>query len=136
MNNYSFYFRLSIFLFVILGFGCSKVSESEAEIRKEFSSIPADMPIRELGVVEFESGTAKEFEMKKGKSLSITATELNDGNIEMKFEYGATSGKAAGLVKESYSETRRFLIRPGTRCAPKMGDDVAVVIRPVIAEGS
>lgn len=125
---------LSIMLAAFLMSGYSRMSEEEAQIRNDYSSIPEEMPVRNLGNVEMISGEPIEFDLAKGRHLSITATETDDGTLEMIFNYRAASRKIGGIVKEVYTEKSRFLLRPGMRCAPKMGDDIAVVIRPKIVE--
>ncbi len=123
-----------IILTILLIPACSKMTEEEAQIRQDFSSIPADMPVKNLGEVEFVSGSPKSIELNDEKSLAITATVQLDGSIQMLFEYESTERKVGGIIKESYSEQRQFLLRPGMRCAPQLGDDLVVVLRPTIIE--
>ena len=124
----------SLFLLIVVVFliGCGQLSEAERQIRRDFSSIPSDMPVKDLGRVEFVSGSSREFEIDSNKQLSVTATELEDGQLEMKFDYQSSSEKLNGLHHKTFTQSSQFLLRPGMRCAPKMGEDVAVVIQPVI----
>ncbi|WP_345324552.1 hypothetical protein [Novipirellula rosea] len=114
--------------------GCSKMSAEEAKIRQDFSSIPSDMPVEILGEIEFVSGSPRVIELKDGQSLSIMATTQLDDTIQISLEYESTKQSVGSLVTESYSEQRQFLLRPGMRCAPKLGDDLAIVFRPRIIE--
>ncbi len=123
------YFLLIAVVFLI---GCGQLSEEERQIRRDFPSIPSDMPVKDLGVVEFVSGSSREFEVDSNKQLSVTATEMDDGQMEVKFDYQSTSGNPNGWHYERFTQCSQFRLRSGMRCAPKMGDDVAVVIRPVI----
>lgn len=125
---------LSVVLATFLMTGCSRMSEEEAQARKEFSSIPDDMPVKILGDFDLVSGIAREVNPGPGSSLSITATSMDAETIEMKFDYRSTISRIGGLTKEAYTQKSRFLLRPGMRCAPKMGDDLAVVIRPKVKD--
>ncbi len=110
------------------------MSAEEAKIRQDFSSIPSDMPIEILGEIEFVSGFPRNIELNDGQSLSITATRQLDDTIQIYLEYESTKQSVGRLVTESYSEQSQFLLRPGMRCAPKLGDDLAIVFRPRIIE--
>lgn len=110
--------------------GCSKMNAEEAEIRQDFSSIPSDMPIEILGEVEFVSGFPRKIELNDGQSLTITATTQPDDTIQISLEYESARQSVGRLVTESYSEQSQFLLRPGMRCAPKLGDELAIVFRP------
>ena len=114
--------------------GCSKMSAEEAEIRQDFSSIPSDMPIEILGEIEFASGIPRKIELGNGQSLSITVTAEWDDSIQISLEYESTKHSIGSFTTKSYSEKSRFLLRPGMRCAPVLGDDLAIVFRPRIVE--
>lgn len=114
--------------------GCSKMSAEEAEIRQEFSSIPSEMPIKNLGDIDLISGSPKNIELDGGQSLAITATAQIDETIQIVLEYESTNQTIGSIMKESYSERRQFLLKSGMRCAPKLGDELAIVFRPRIFE--
>ena len=114
--------------------GCSEISEAEVKIRQEFPSIPSDMPIKNLGEIEFVSGLPKEIKLDDGQFLEITATKQHDDTIQVLIEYGSTKQSVTRLVTESYSEQSKFLLKPGMRCAPKLGDDLAIVFKPRVIE--
>ena len=110
------------------------MSAEEAKIREDYSSIPSDMPIEILGEIEFVSGVPRNIELNYGQSLSITATTQLDDTIQISLEYESTKQSVGSLVTESYSEKSQFLLRPGMRCAPQLGDELAIVFRPRIVE--
>ena len=114
--------------------GCSKMSAEEAKIRQAFPSIPSEMPIKNLGEIDFISGSPKNIELDGGQSLAITATAQIDETIQIILEYESTKQTIGSVIKESYSESRQFLLKPGMRCAPKLGDDLAIVFHPKIIE--
>lgn len=114
--------------------GCSEASEEELRIRQQFPSIPSDMPVENLGEIEFVSGSPKKIELNGGQSLVITATTQQDDNIQVSIEYESTKQSVTRLVTESYSEQSKFLLKPGMRCAPKLGDDLAIVFTPRVIE--
>lgn len=118
----------------LLNNGCSKMSAEEAKIRQDFSSIPSEMPIKNLGEIDFISGSPKNIELDDGQSLAITATVQIDETIQIILEYESTKRTIGSIVKKSYSEKRQFLLMPGMRCAPKLGDELAIVFRPKIIE--
>ncbi|WP_164921711.1 hypothetical protein [Rhodopirellula baltica] len=114
--------------------GCSEASEEELRIRQQFPSIPSDMPVENLGEIEFVSGSPRVIELKDGQSLSITATAKLDDTIQVSIEYESTKQSVTRLVTESYSEQSKFLLKPGMRCAPKLGDDLAIVFKPRVID--
>lgn len=119
----------------LLIIGCSKMSAEEAQIRMDFPSIPSGMPIENLGEIEFISGSPKNIDLADHQSLAITATSQADDTIQISLEYESTK-QAAGVFKKSYTEQSRFLIKPGMRCAPELGEDVAIVFSAKIIEAA
>ena len=65
------------------------------------------------------------YRVKEGKYKGIAGPGL---------EYESTKQTIGSVIKESYSESRQFLLKPGMRCAPKLGDDLAIVFLPKIIE--
>ena len=118
----------------LLNTGCSKMSAEEAKIWQDFSSIPSEMPIKNLGEIDFISGSPKNIELDDGQSLAITATVQIDETIQIILEYESTKRTIGSIIKKSYSERRQFLLMPGMRCAPKLGDELAIVFRPKVIE--
>jgi hypothetical protein len=118
----------------LLTTSCSKMSAEEARIRRDFSSIPSELPIKNLGEIDFISGSPKNIELDDGQLLAITATAQIDGTIQIILEYESTKQTIGSIIKESYSERSQFLLKPGMRCAPKLSDDLAIVFRPKIIE--
>lgn len=92
------------------------------------------MPIENLGDIEFVSGSPKKIELNSGQSLVITATTQEDDTIQISLEYESTKQSVGSLVTESYTEQRQFLLRPGMRCASKLGDDLAIVFQPRVID--
>ncbi|WP_147274110.1 hypothetical protein [Bremerella cremea] len=121
---------------ILLGTGCSKMSAEEAKIRQAFPSIPAEMPIKNLGEIDFISGSPKKIELDGGQLLAITATAQIDKTIQIILEYQSTKHSLGSVIKQSYTESNQFLLKPGMRCAPKLGDDLAVVFLPKIIESA
>ncbi len=118
----------------LLVVGCSKMSEEEAQIRQHFSSIPSDMPVKNLGEIQFISGSPKAIELDDGQSLIITATTQPDETIQIVLEFESNKRAIGNIIKETYTHRSRFLLRPGMRCAPKLGDLLAIVFSPKIID--
>lgn len=123
-----------LLLATLLITGCSKMSAEEAKLRQAFPSIPAEMPIVNLGEIDLISGSPKSIELDGGQLLAITATDQIDGTIQIFLEYESIQQKIGSVIKKTYSESSRFLLKPGMQCAPKLGDDLAIVFLPKIIE--
>lgn len=123
-----------LLLTTLLITGCSKMSAEEAKLRQAFPSIPLEMPIINVGEIDLISGSPKSIKLDGGQSLAITATDQIDGTIQIFLEYESIKQTIGSVIKETYSESSRFLLKPGMRCAPKLGDDLAIVFLPKIVE--
>jgi hypothetical protein len=113
--------------------GCSKTNARDARLRQEFS-IPADMPVRDLGVVELRSDTPKRILLGDGKDCTITATPVTNGLLQMNVAYTAKEEVVKGQTIHNFSHRSRFLLPVGRGCAPKLGEHLTVVLRPVMIE--
>ncbi|MBI1345281.1 hypothetical protein GC163_03240 [bacterium] len=119
--------------FVTLTVGCSQTSPAEAKLRQDFS-IASDIPVQDLGVVELRAGTPKLVSLGKDKDLTITATVLAKDLLQMNLVYEAKDVMVQGQPADVYSERSQFLLRPGMRCAPNMGQHLVVVMKPTVAQ--
>ena len=113
--------------------GCSKMSARDAKLRQEFS-IPADMPVRDLGVVELHSDAPRRILLDDGKDCTVTATLLTNGLLQMNVVYHAKEEVVKGQTTHNFSQRSRFLLPVGRGCAPKLGEHPMVVIRPAMIE--
>ena len=113
--------------------GCSKTNARDARLRQEFS-IPADMPVRDLGVVELRSDTPQRIVLGDGKDCTVTATLLTNGLLQMNVVYYAKEEVVKGQTTHNFSQRSRFLLPVGRGCAPKLGEHLMVVMRPAMIE--
>jgi len=139
-------------LLAVLAFGCSRMTAvEEAEVRQSFD-IPADMPMKDLGVVELRAGIPKRVRVGWGKHCTITATVRTNGSVRMNLLYESKGEVIDGVKTQSHSErsqsvfppgmlcqvipgTQRLLTTPGDRgwfCLPPMGQHLVVALRPII----
>ena len=112
---------------------CSKTNERDAQLRQEFS-IPANMPVRDLGVVELRSNTPTRIVLGDGKDCTITATPLTNGFLQMNVAYTAKEEVVKGQTTHNFAQRSQFLLPVGRGCAPKLGEHLTVVMRPAMIE--
>jgi hypothetical protein len=120
-------------LTAVFAISCSSTTATEAKLRQDFS-IAADMPIQDLGVVELSAGTPKRVSLGKDKDLTITATVLTNDLLQMNLVYEAKDELIDGKPVQMRSERSQFLLRPGMRCAPKVGQHLVVVMKPTVIQ--
>jgi hypothetical protein len=113
--------------------GCSKPSAHEAKLRQELS-IPADMPMRDLGVVELSADTPKLVSLGVGRDLTVTASVITNGMLQMSLAYASKSETIDGRPAQAYSEHQSFMLPLGKQCAATFArtalGHLAVIIRP------
>jgi hypothetical protein len=109
------------------------MSAKEARLRQEFS-IPAGMPVRDLGVVALHPDTPKRIALGDGRDCTITATPLTNGLLQMNVAYTAKEEVVKGQTTHNFSQRARFLLPVGRGCAPKLGEHLMVVLRPAMIE--
>jgi len=108
-------------LVALFAVGCSE-SPSEPAVQatnvRQVSSLPADMPTKDLGEVELTAQTQKRVSLGDGKDCVITPTVLADGNLQMDLsvERKGDDGKIQRLAQS------RLTARPGQQCAISIGD--------------
>ena len=103
--------------------GCGRMTAEEAaDVRKSFG-IPADMPMKELGVVEFRAGIPKRVRLGAGKHCTITANVLTNGQVQLNLLYESKGEVIEGVKTQPHSEQSRLVFRPapGWLCLPPMG---------------
>jgi hypothetical protein len=111
----------AVVLVALFAAGCSK-SPSEPTTQatnvRQVSSLPADMPMNDLGEVELTAHTQKRVSLGDGKDCVITTTVLADGNLQMDLlvERKGDDGKIQRLAQS------RLKARPGQQCAISVGD--------------
>ena len=118
-------------LFAALAVSCSRTTPEEAALRREFS-IPADMPVKDLGEIQLIAATPKRVSLGKGKDCTISATALPNDILSISLVYESSNERVDGMAADSYTERSTFLLPRGHRCAPKMGKQLMVVMRPVL----
>ena len=117
-------------LFAALAVSCSKTTPEEAALRQRFS-IPADMPVKDLGEIQLIADTPKRVSLGKGKDCTISATALTNDLLRMSLIYESTAEGVDGRV-DNYTQRSTFLLHRGQQCAPKMGNQLTVVMKPVL----
>ncbi len=132
----------SIALLAVLAISCSKMTaDVEADVRKSFG-IPADMPMKDLGAVEFRAGIPKRVRLGAGKDCTITVTVLTNGFARMNLLYESKGAVIDGVMTQAHSERSELVFRPamvpaGWRlCAgpfgERLGEPLVLAIQPVI----
>ena len=109
-------------------------ADEEAMVRQSFG-IPADMPMKDLGVVELRAGIPKRVSVGWGKDCTITATVLTNGLVQMNLVYESKGEVIDGVKTQSHSERSQLVFKPGFRgwlCLPPMGQHLVVAMRPTI----
>lgn len=112
--------------------GCAQMTPAEAKLRRELS-IPADMPVKNLGSVELFDGAPKQVNLGTGKDCTITAIVITNGMLQMNVAYESTTDKVEGskTAHDSKKENHRFLLPLGRQCAVTV-DQMALVFRPAL----
>jgi len=118
-------------LFAALAVSCSKTTPEEAALRQRFS-IPADMPVKDLGEIQLIADTPKRLSLGKGKDCTISATALTNDLLRMSLVYESANEIVDGTTAHNYTERSTFLLHRGQQCAPKMGKQLMVVMKPVL----
>ncbi len=118
-------------LFVLLAVSCSRTTPGEAALRRDFF-IPADMPVKDLGEIQLTADMPKRVSLGKGKDCTISATALTNDILRMSLVYESSAESVDGRTANNYTERSTFLLHRGQRCAPKMGKQLFVVMRPVL----
>jgi hypothetical protein len=113
--------------------GCSETNARDVNLRQEFS-IPPDMPVRDLGVVELRADMPKRILLGDGKDCTITATLLTNGLLQMDVAYTAKEEVVKGQTTHNFSQRSQFLLPVGRGCAPKLGEHLTVVMRPAMIQ--
>ncbi len=115
--------------------GCARESAQLAQVRRELS-VPRNVPIRDLGVLELAADKPKWVHLGAGRDLSITASVISNDLYQMHVVYTSTNSAFFGHLTRSRTEDSTFQLRPGMKCAPTFDEDsadrLAVVIRPKI----
>src|SRR5215211_5946212 len=74
-------------LLTVLAVGCSRMTaDEEHDVRLSFG-LPADIPMKDHGVVELRVGIPKRVHAGWGKDCTVTATELTNGSVQLKLLY-------------------------------------------------
>ena len=138
MRTYHIATTSLIGLLAVLAVGCSRMTPvGEAEVRQSFG-IPADMPMKDLGDVEFRAGIPKRVRLSAGKDCTITATVLTNGRVQMNLLYEFKGEIINGVKTQSHSERSQSVFRPesvpaGWRlCLFPKGQHFVVAMRPTI----
>src|SRR5262249_21948476 len=122
-------------LLVVQAVDCSKMpADEEADVLKSFG-LPADMPLKDLGVVELHVGIPKRVSAGRGKDCTITATVLTNALVQLTLLYESTGEVSDGVTTRSYSERSRVVYSPrnkGWLCFPPMRPHFVVAMNPII----
>lgn len=132
-----------IVLLAVLAVGCSQLTADEAADLRQSFGIPADMPMKDLGVVELRAGMPKRVHVGPGKHCTITATVLTNGSVQLNLLYESKGEVVGGVKTQTHSERsqsilpRELVPRPGGPvrgwlCFPPMGQRLVVAMKPII----
>ncbi len=127
--------------------GCSRMTaEEQDEVRRSFG-VPANVPMKDLGVVELRAGTPKRVRLGAGKFCTITATVLTNGMVQITKDavertdqvilnllYESNGEIIDGVRTQSHSERSQMVFRrpiKGWICLPQMGG-LVVAMEPTI----
>lgn len=134
-------------LLAVLAIGCARMTpDEETEMRQAFG-IPADMPMKDLGVIEFRAGLPKRVHLGAGKDCTITATVLTNGFVQLDLLYEFTGEVRDGVKAQAQTGRSQVVFRasslwfpragcPGWLCLPGTGQDLAVALQPKIISPS
>ncbi len=111
-------------------------AEEQTEVRQSFG-IPADVPMKDLGLVELRAGTPKRVRLAAGEYCTITATVLTNGSVQLNLLYESRGEAIEGVRTQPQSERSQLLFRPemvaGWRlCLPQRGRPFVVAMQPVV----
>ena len=97
-------------LLAVLAVGCSRMTaDEEHDVRLSFG-LPADLPIKNLGVVELRVGIPKRVRVGWGKDCTITATVLTNGSVQLSLLYESKGEVIDGVKTQSHSERTQFIL--------------------------
>ncbi|MDB6056939.1 MAG: hypothetical protein JWO95_783 [Verrucomicrobiales bacterium] len=86
MLHKQFFTHVIAFALVVVTAACSKntgkQTPEETKMRRELS-IPAEMPLKKLGLVELLENTPKSLDLGVGKICTVTATQLPNGRLQL-----------------------------------------------------
>ena len=89
-------------LLAVLTVGCSRMTaDEEHDVRLSFG-LPADIPIKNPGVVELRVGW--------GKDCTITATVLTNGSVQLSLLYESKGEVIDGVKTQSHFERTQFIL--------------------------
>lgn len=122
-------------LVTVLSAGCSGMSpEVEAEVRQSFG-VPADMPMKDLGVVELREGIPKRLSVCPGNYCTFRATVVTNDRLKLDifFELGMKGNNP------TRTETDQWVFRPPTGkvwrlCLLPKGENLAIAIQPILVQ--
>jgi hypothetical protein len=101
-----------IALLAALAGGCSRMTaEVEAEVRQSFG-VPADMPMKDLGDLEFHAGIPRRVRLGAGKSCTITASVLTNASVQFNLLYESRGEVIEGVEIQPYSERSQVVLTP------------------------
>jgi hypothetical protein len=118
-------------LLAALGISCSRISPQEAALRQRLS-IPAEMLVKDLGEIRLQPDTPRLLSLGKDRYCTVSATALTNDLLRMSLVYNSSNELVDGNLAANYSERSTFLLHRGQQCAPKMGKQLMVVMRPVL----
>jgi hypothetical protein len=116
-------------LVLLFAAGCSKSPDRETaedkKLRKELS-IPASMPVKDLGVVELSANIPKRISLGEGREFIITPIVLSN-DVLMVHMFVETK-KAGNLTERSQSQ---LMAKSGQQCALSVGN-LMIGITPML----
>ncbi len=118
--------------------GYSRLTPVEAgEVRQSFG-VPADMPMKDVGEVQFRAGVPKRLRLGSGNYCTMTAAVLTNGSVQLNLLYEFSGEVVDGVKTQSHSERAVSVFRPDRvrgdwrLCLFPKGQHLVVAIRPVV----
>lgn len=129
-------------LLAVLAAGCSRMTAAEeAQVRRSFG-LPADMPLKTLGVVELRADIPKRASVGSGRVCTFTAIVLTNGRLDLNMLYESRGEVIDDVKTKSYSKRSGTVLPSGLLasamkskswlCFPLKRPHFVVAMQPII----
>ena len=129
-------------LLSVLAVGCSRMTAAETAEMRQAYGLPADMPVKDLGMMELHVGIPKRKSVGWGKDCTVTAIVLTNGSVQLNLLYESRGEVIDGVKTQPYSERSQSVLSAGLVaramkakswfCFPPMRPHFVVAMKPII----
>jgi hypothetical protein len=129
-------------LLAVLAVGCSRMTVAETAEMRQAYGLPADMPVKDLGVLELHVGIPKRVSVGWGKDCTVTAIVLTNASVQLNLLYESRGEVIDGVKTQPYSERSQSVLPAGLVaramkakswfCFPPMRPHFVVAMKPII----